>query len=123
MILNVVESADKQPGGFLGKKHEGLPGSSAADWPMVYLWGMNTDTRETLPANGNFYDLVMTLFQQQQKAAILYEDNGVTRAGGLITAVFEKEGKKYLKLDNGLEIALDHLYAVNGTFSSDYSEC
>lgn len=84
---------------------------------------MNTDTRETLPANGNFYDLVMTLFQQKQKAALLYEDGGVTRGNGFITAVFEKDGRHWLRLDDKLDIPVDKLYAVNGTFSSDYSEC
>lgn len=84
---------------------------------------MNNDTRETLPPGGSFYDLVMLLFQQQQKAAMLYEDGGVTRANGFITAVYEKEGKHWLRLDDQLEIAVDKLYAVNGLFSSDYSEC
>ena len=51
---------------------------------------MNNDTRETLPAKGNFYELVMTLFQEKQPAAMLYEDGGVTRANGFITDVFEK---------------------------------
>lgn len=35
---------------------------------------MNTDTRETLPAKGSFYEQVVTLFQNKQKAAMLYED-------------------------------------------------
>lgn len=84
---------------------------------------MNNDTRETIPTGGSFYDLVVALFQQKQKAAILYEDGGVTRANGFITGVFEKEGKHWLRLDDQLEIAVDKLYAINGTFSSDYSEC
>lgn len=84
---------------------------------------MNNDTRETIPAGGSFYGQVVALFEQQQKAAILYEDSGVTRASGFITDVFEKEGRHWLRLDDGLEIAVDKLYAINGTFSSDYSEC
>jgi len=84
---------------------------------------MNTDTRETLPPNGSFYELVMTLFNQKEKAAVLYEDNGVTRANGYITEVFERDGKRWLRLDNDLEIDIAKLYALNGLFSSDYSEC
>lgn len=84
---------------------------------------MNNDTRETLPAKGNFYELVMTLFQQKQHAAMLYEDGGVTRANGLITDVYEKEGKHWLRLDDKLEIEINKIYAINGLFSSDYSEC
>ena len=84
---------------------------------------MNTDTRDTLPAKGNFYEQVVALFQQKQKAAMLYEDNGVTRANGFITDVFEKDGKQWLRLDNNLEIEIGKLYALNGLFASDYSEC
>ena len=84
---------------------------------------MNTDSRETLPAKGNFYETVMTLFQQKQHAAMLYEDGGVTHANGYITAVFEKEGKHWLRLDEKSEIEIGKIYAINGVFSSDYSEC
>lgn len=84
---------------------------------------MNTDTRETLPAKGSFYELVMTLFRQKQKAAMLYEDSGVTRANGFITDVFEKNRKQWMRLDNNLEIEIGKLYALNGVFASDYSEC
>jgi len=84
---------------------------------------MNTDTRETLPAKGSFYEQVVTLFQNQQKAAMLYEDGGVTRANGLITNVFEKDGKQWLRLDDKLDIEIGKIYAINGLFASDYSEC
>jgi hypothetical protein len=84
---------------------------------------MKEGARETIPAGGNFYNLVKELFEKNQKAGILYEDNGVTRANGMITALFDKEGKQWMRLDDELEIAIDKLYAVNGIFSSDYSEC
>jgi hypothetical protein len=84
---------------------------------------MTNDTRETLPVNGSFYEMVMDLFLKKQKAGILYEDNGVTRANGMITAVFDKNEKKWMRFDSGLEVQIDTLYAVNGIFSSDYSEC
>ena len=81
------------------------------------------DTRETIPTGGSFYSLVMDLFQKKLKAAILYDDNGVTRANGFIESVFDRDGQQWLKLDDQTEIRIDKLYAVNGTFSSDYSEC
>ena len=84
---------------------------------------MNNDTRETLPANGSFYELVMTLFQQKQHAAMLYEDNGVTRANGFIIDVFEKDGKHWLRMEDKLEIEIGKIHAINGLFSSDYSTC
>ncbi|WP_217606913.1 hypothetical protein [Chitinophaga sp. GbtcB8] len=81
------------------------------------------DTRETIPTGGSFYPLVAELFQQQKKAAILYDDNGVTRASGIIESIFDRDGKQWIRLDDQTEIRIDRLYAVNGTFSSDYSEC
>lgn len=84
---------------------------------------MTNDTRQTISPNESFYTIVKELFESKQKAGILYEDNGVTRANGYITMLFEKEGKPWMRLNDDLEIAIDKLYAVNGTFSSDYSEC
>lgn len=81
------------------------------------------DKRETMAVNETFDVLVQQLFEQQQKAGILYEDNGVTRANGMITAVYEKEGENWMQLNNELDIPVKALYAVNGVFSSGYSEC
>lgn len=82
-----------------------------------------SDTRQTLPAKGSFYELIVSLFKEQQQASVLYEDNGVTRANGLVAEIFDKEGEQWFRLADGTEIRIDSLYAVNGTFSSDYSEC
>jgi hypothetical protein len=84
---------------------------------------MDKDIRDTNPVNGSFYNQVFELFTNKQAAGILYEDNGVTRANGMITAIFEKEGFQWMRLNEDLEIRIDKLYAVNGKFASDYSEC
>ena len=84
---------------------------------------MNKDVRETIPANGSFYNLVKDLYDKKQKVGILYEDNGVTRANGMITSMYEKDGFQWMQLDDTLNIRIDALYAINGIFSSDYSEC
>ena len=84
---------------------------------------MEKDIRDTNPVNGSFYNQVVELFTNKQKAGILYEDNGVTRGNGMITAVYEKDGFQWLKLNDELDIRIDKLYAVNGRFASDYSEC
>jgi len=81
------------------------------------------DARKTIPTGGSFYPLVMELFQHREKAAILYDDNGVTRADGFIESIFERDGLQWLKLEDQTEIRVDKLLAVNGTFSADYSEC
>lgn len=81
------------------------------------------DLRETLVPKGSFYELVLELHQTQQKASLLYENSGVTRASGMITKVYSKDKRQFLQLDTGLEIPIDQIYAINGLFSSDYSEC
>ncbi len=81
------------------------------------------DTRATLAPGGSFYDKVMELHKNKQEASILYEDNGVTRANGIITSVFEKDGKQWMRLNDELDVEIGSLYALNGTFTSDYSEC
>jgi hypothetical protein len=84
------------------------------------------DTRQTLPPKGSFQSILEELFRNKQEAGILYEDNGVTRANGLITSLYDKDGKQWMQLDakeGKIDIAIDKLYAVNGTFTSDYSEC
>jgi len=81
------------------------------------------DKKDTIPTGGSFYPIVKELFENKQKAGILYDDNGVTRANGLIESLFERDGAQWLKLEDQTEIRIDKLYAVNGKFSSDYSEC
>ena len=83
---------------------------------------MEKDIRDTIPVGGSFYQQVLDLYNTQQQAGVLYEDHGVTRANGLITAIYEKDGFQWMRL-NEVEIRIDKLYAVNGRFSADYSEC
>jgi hypothetical protein len=71
----------------------------------------------------SFYPIIMELFEKKEKASILYDDNGPTRAGGIIESVYEKDGKHWLRLEDQTEIRVDQLQAVNGNFSSDFSTC
>ncbi|WP_336518365.1 hypothetical protein [Pollutibacter soli] len=84
---------------------------------------MENDVRQTIGVNATFLPIVQELFTSRQKAALLFEDSGVTRANGFIKELYEKDGNQVIRLDNDLEIALKDIYAVNGTFASDYSEC
>jgi hypothetical protein len=83
----------------------------------------NNDVRPTIPVKGSFYETVKELFEKKQKIAALYDDNGVTRANGMITALFDKDGVQWIRMEDGTEIRIDKLHAVNGIFSSDYSTC
>lgn len=82
-----------------------------------------SDKRQTVTSPADFYPIVKDLFAARQKVSVLYEDAGVTRANGNITAIYEKEGVQWMQLNETTNIRIDQLYAVNGTFTSDYSEC
>jgi hypothetical protein len=84
---------------------------------------MNADIRETLPAKSNFHDIILSLYQKEDLASILYDDNGLTRANGFIKYLNEQNESAYLVLDNELQININSIVAVNGIFASDYSEC
>ncbi|MBO9659883.1 MAG: hypothetical protein J7527_13770 [Chitinophagaceae bacterium] len=84
---------------------------------------MNTDTRQTIPNGASFYAQLEELFKSKQTAGLLYEDHGVTRANGLISALYKEDGREWIELEGGLKIAVDTIYALNGIFRSDYSEC
>jgi hypothetical protein len=84
---------------------------------------MEKDVRQTIGVKASFLPIVQELFTSGQKAAVLYEDSGVTRANGFIKELFEKDGNQMIRLDNDLVIAVKDIYAINGTFASDYSEC
>jgi len=81
------------------------------------------DVRETISAKENFYDMVCVLYQNNEAANILYDDNGITRANGTIKEVSERNESFYLVLDNEVKIKIASIIAVNGIFASDYSEC
>lgn len=81
------------------------------------------DTRTTLNKGASFLDILTECMKQQQPAAILYDDNGITRAGGKIARISLEQNPVTFQLDNGLQIALHSVVAVNGIFSDNYTEC
>lgn len=83
---------------------------------------MNNDVRQTVAAASDFLPILQQLFEQRKPAAILYEDGGVTRANGQIERLYEKDGTHWIKVE-GKDIPTTSLYAVNGLFTADYSEC
>ena len=84
---------------------------------------MQEDVRETLPVKGNFYDVIYSLLKKNETANILYDDHGITRVNSKIKEVSERNDASFFALENGLKINIHSIIAVNGIFSSDYSEC
>jgi protein associated with RNAse G/E len=84
---------------------------------------MKEDVRETLPVKANFFDTIKSLYEKWEMVHILYDDNGIICANGLITQVSEQDDSTYFVLDDATHIYIKTLIAVNGIFSADYSEC
>jgi len=80
------------------------------------------DSRITINIKTDFIPVLETLQKEGKPVSILYEDAGVTRGEGVITAVGERDGQYWFSIDT-LDIRVADLYAVNGLFSADYSEC
>jgi len=84
---------------------------------------MKEDVRETLPVKASFFDMIKSLYQKQETVHVLYDANGITRANGVITQLCEQDDHTYFAFDNGTQVYIKNLVAVNGIFAADYSEC
>lgn len=80
------------------------------------------DTRMTLNNKETFLQILKDLRSTEAKASLLYDKNGLTRYEGLIMDITATP-KPCLLLQDGLEIPLSSVIAVNGIFAPDYSEC
>ncbi len=81
------------------------------------------DNRTTLKSGQSFLDLLMQLQNDNIKASMLLDCNGMIRAEGMISEIVMSDIAPYLKLQSGEKIDLSAIVAVNGIFSPDYSEC
>lgn len=83
------------------------------------------DQRQTFDSLQKLKTLLQDLYQQQEKAAFLLDQEGLTRMEGRITAIEEQSspGLTTIVLDQGNQFLLKQVIAVNGQFRSDYSEC
>jgi hypothetical protein len=81
------------------------------------------DIRQTLVVHATFIQMLNQLKESHHTAALLFDDQGLTREEGLISQIVEDEKGTLVQLDNGRLIPLHSIVAVNGVFLSDYSEC
>ncbi len=81
------------------------------------------DTRETLGVYEDFSGIIRSLVSTGMPANILFDHNGLERTAGCIIRFDESSGNKSIHLNNGLELKLEWIVAINGTFRSNYSEC
>jgi hypothetical protein len=81
------------------------------------------DTRITLNDEQSFFQLLKQLHTDQSKVSLLYDNNGLTRYEGMIGSIVTDSLQPSLLMQDGTEIAVSSVVAVNGIFAPDYSEC
>ena len=81
------------------------------------------DMRETVVDQQSFLYMLQTLKEENKKVFLLYDEQGLTRAEGFITAFMPVDERAAVMLDNGMTIPVRSIVAVNGIFLSDYSTC
>ena len=81
------------------------------------------DTRITLNDKQSFFQLLKQLHADQAKVSLLYDNNGLTRYEGMIGSILTGSLQPCLLIQDGSEIAVSSVIAVNGIFAPDYSEC
>ena len=81
------------------------------------------DTRVTISDKQSFFQLLKILYEDQKKVSLLYDNNGLTRYEGMISAILNGSSQSYLLMHDGTKIDIPAVIAVNGIFAPDYSEC
>ena len=81
------------------------------------------DTRITLNDKQSFFQLLKQLHADQAKVSLLYDNNGLTRYEGMIGSILTGSLQPCLLIQDGSEITISSVIAVNGIFAPDYSEC
>ena len=81
------------------------------------------DCRNTLAPGDSFATILRNCADTAQKVALLLDDNGLTRAEGLIQSMELEAADPYIKLADGKKISCSTIVAINGVFLDDYSQC
>ena len=81
------------------------------------------DCRVTTSKETGFLQLLQAAYDSKNKVNLLIDSDGLTRIEGVITCLESENDQMIIALENGQRIPLMQLVAVNGIFSSDFSEC
>ena len=81
------------------------------------------DQRITLKKNEKFDALLQQIKSANESARLLYDDNGMERAEGMIKELNLQAEKPFILLDNNHKIIIENILGVNGMFKDDYTEC
>ena len=81
------------------------------------------DCRLTLSKGDSFLKMLEDSYQSGEKVYLLFDNNGMTRAEGLIKAIHTDNSTPFVEMENDLRIALKDILALNGIFLPEYGEC
>lgn len=82
------------------------------------------DCRVTLNENETFLELLKAFYQSKEKVHLLVDSDGITREEGFIMNVSDRiPSSEHIKMDNGLEIPVKKIIAVNGVFLPEFGGC
>lgn len=81
------------------------------------------DQRITLGKGESFINMLTECWNNKQVVALLYDDQGLARAGGLIKKIVSIPSGFIIRLQSGLRLDISKIVAVNGVFLDSYSEC
>ncbi|MBO9684843.1 MAG: hypothetical protein J7502_19595 [Flavisolibacter sp.] len=80
--------------------------------------------RVTLNENETFLELLKAFYHSKEKVHLLMDSNGIAREEGFIMNVNDSSpSSESIKMDNGLEIPVKNIIAVNGVFLPEFGEC
>jgi hypothetical protein len=83
------------------------------------------DQRQVFNNDKDLLSLVISISNQEQKAFLLVDREGLTRMEGFITSTEQQPdlGSTGILINHKDRVLLHEIIAINGVFRSDYSEC
>ena len=67
--------------------------------------------------------IIQSCLEEQCKASLILDINGLEKVQGLVTAIEEENDKVIIHLDHDFTFTLDQVIAINGYFDPLYSMC
>ena len=77
----------------------------------------------TLKTDETFLEALTSACKKNDKVYLLLDENGLIHVEGIAKTINIRSSSHILELQNGREIDIRLVVAVNGTFLPEYSEC
>lgn len=83
------------------------------------------DQRQIFDDGNELFSLVTAIYNERIMASLIIDKDGLVRVEGIVTSIIKDAGSENatIIINEGIEIPLREIIAVNGLFRSDYIEC